>query len=121
MRVLLVDDSLAFLVGCRELLERAGFAVTSCLSFDEARRALDLTHVDAVVTDVRLGPYNGLQLLHRARSIDRSLRLIATTAFDDPVIQSEAREVGATYLVKSPTCAELIEALGPGPLETSPD
>ena len=52
---------------------------------------------DVLLTDVRLGEYNGLQLL-----IDGPVppSTIVMTGFDDPLLESEAHRFGARWLVK---------------------
>jgi hypothetical protein len=53
---------------------------------------------DVLVTDVRLGPYNGLHLVAIARvEHPRTLALVIGNA--DPVLESEARGLAARYVV----------------------
>jgi len=52
------------------------------------------------LTDVRVGPYNGLQLALLFRSANENGPLVVVSGHDDPVIQAEAQKIPATFLVK---------------------
>jgi FixJ family two-component response regulator len=76
----------------------------SVLSFDkfEAARSELLAGVeaDALLVDVRLGSFNGLQLLYLARDLRPTMTLVAMTGFDDPVLRADAEKAGAGFLLK---------------------
>ena len=80
-------------------------------SFEDARRALRTTAFDALITDVRLGAFNGLQLAVMARDTHPEIRVIVFSGFDDPVLRSDAEHIGALYLVKPVTSSQLLEIL----------
>ena len=65
-RVLLVDDH-ALLRLVSQWLTGGGFSVIACDSFEDARRELALHPPDVLLTDLRLGAFNGLQLVILAR------------------------------------------------------
>src|SRR5213595_3040095 len=94
----------------RSFLE-AGQDVRAYSNFEEARRVLQTTRFDALITDVRLGAFNGLQLAVIGRDTYPDIRLIVFSGFDDPVLRTEAEHVGATYLVKPVTGSRLLEIL----------
>ena len=80
MRVLFVDDDPAYLSACAMILTADGHAVIACAGFNEGRRRLAEGHFDALITDVRLGAYNGLHLVVLAAP---SMIKIALSAFPD--------------------------------------
>jgi DNA-binding response OmpR family regulator len=96
-RILIVDDDEAYLAGLKELLEMHGYEPLLAATFEEGQRALREDAPALLLADVRLGPFNGLQLL--AASPVR-IPAIVVSGFDDPVLQAEARALGADYLVK---------------------
>ena len=98
--LLLVDDDVALLEALSRFLSESGFVVTACPSFEDAKRELAAASPDILVTDVRLGAYNGLQLALLARDKNPDVRVVVFSGFDDPVLREEARRLGATYLVK---------------------
>jgi DNA-binding response OmpR family regulator len=111
MRVLLVDDDLAYLSACATILGADGHDVVACADFDEGRRRLAVDHFDALITDVRLGAYNGLHLIALAAT---SMLKIALSAFADPVIGRDAEQAGARFVVKPTDCASVSALLAQG-------
>ena len=99
-RILLVDDDVALLGLLREWLVSAGHSVVSLSDFHAAKNYLALNIPDMIVTDVRLGAYNGLQLAISAKTAHPDVVTIVLTGFDDNVIRADAAAAGAHYLVK---------------------
>ena len=52
--------------GYRELLNLAGHEVIATSTYQEGRHAVQVESPDLVIADLRLGGFNGLQLLLRA-------------------------------------------------------
>lgn len=105
-RVLIVDDDPATLQGLSELLEGAGYEAVAVDSFEFALRMLRTAPPDVLITDIRLGAYNGLQLV-----VNRPVPMptIVISGYPDPVLQSEAEHFGATYLTKPVSPAAVLE------------
>jgi DNA-binding response OmpR family regulator len=116
MRVLLVDDDAAYLSGCAAILTNDGHDVVTSLDLNEGRRRLAEDDFDALITDVRLGAYNGLHLIALASP---SMIKIALSAFPDPVIRRDAEQAGAQFVVKPTDCAA-VSALLPRTDHASP-
>ena len=115
-KILVVDDQSAIRNNFKRLLENAGFQVVVADSFAAGRVALSEVMPDLLISDVRLGDYNGLQLL---ASTTRSIPAIMITGFPDRVLAAEARRFGAEFLIKPVESAPLI-ALITRKLEQSP-
>ena len=62
-RVLIVEDDPATRNGLTELVANAGYETRALATFEEGLRALRTDTPDLLIADVRLGAYNGLQLL----------------------------------------------------------
>jgi DNA-binding response OmpR family regulator len=105
-RVLIVDDDEACLSGMKQLLEMAGHEALVASTFEEGRRVLRSAAPDILIADVRLGSFNGLQLV---ATIATHIPVIVISGFDDVVLQAEARAMGADYLVKPVAPAVLLE------------
>ena len=105
-KVLIVDDNEAARTGLAKILERADFTVFSAATFAEGRSALTKEQPDLLIADVRLGEYNGLQLLAGA---SRPMPAIIVTGYPDPVLEADARRMGAEYLVKPVSPSALVE------------
>jgi DNA-binding response OmpR family regulator len=106
--ILIVDDDPATLAGLTALVEGAGYATLSAPDYAEGRRLLTQLPVDLVIADVRLGAYNGLQLIVFAQSLPIPPRAIVTSGFDDQVLADEARGLGAPFLLKPIDPAHLL-------------
>ncbi len=108
LTVLLVDDDPATLRGLVALFGEAGFQCTAVDSFESARRCLRESTLDVIVTDVRLGAHNGLQLvLNRPPTV----AAVVISGFDDPVLRAEAQRAGATYRTKPVDPRELVQVV----------
>lgn len=81
------------------LLSVLGFRVTTVGAFQDAKQALRPT-LGLLMTEVRLGEFNGLHLVLRARSVSATIPTIVTSGVDDPVLRAEAESMGATFIVK---------------------
>ena len=80
-------------------LEEHGHRVTATASFPEARDQLEKHPPGVVITDVRLGDFNGLHLALLSTHF-MTTRAIVLDDYLDPVLESQAQEFGALYLVK---------------------
>jgi len=93
-RILLVEPDAAK----RETLSAlvVGIAdVDAHASFLSARVNLSLAPPDLLVTQLRLGPYNGLHLVHLSRS--RMIRSVVYADSTDLVLVREVQSAGAFY------------------------
>jgi DNA-binding NtrC family response regulator len=98
-RVLIVEDEKTTLTGWVELLGAAGYHVTGVSSYEQA--LAELAHMpDLLITDVRLGVYNGLQLVVRGRMINPALQAIVVTGYADQVVFREAVHLHAEHVEK---------------------
>jgi hypothetical protein len=75
----------------------------ACSEFNEGGRLTD-DHFDALITDVRLGADNELDLIARAGPW---MTKIAMSAFLDPVIRRDAAQAGARLIAKPTDCASI--------------
>jgi DNA-binding response OmpR family regulator len=104
-RILIVEDHDATRHGLTALLESAGYVVLSVGTFVEGRQLLEDQAPDLLIADLRLGKYNGLQLVVAA---PRPVASIVVTGFPDPTLEAEALKLGAHYLTKPIAAAALL-------------
>lgn len=108
-RVLLVDDDPDVVEQLSDVLKADGFETTTATTFDEARRLLEgEPPPDLLIADVRLGQYNGLQLVMRRRTPTRA---VVISGFWDHTLEAEARRLGAEYLLKPVRRDQLVESV----------
>ena len=98
--VLVVDDDEQMLGLVEHWLEEAGYDVVACSRFEAARDHLLAHPPDALVTDVRLGAYNGLQLALRASRITPRTAVLVISAYDDVVSRRDAEAFGGRFVLK---------------------
>ena len=110
-RVLIVDDEEEVLRSLASLLAAHGYDVETRARFEDARRALGTSPPDILVTDVRLGAYNGLQLAIQMRDLRPDGTIVVLSAFDDPMLREQAAQCDAHYLMKPVSGQELLQFL----------
>jgi two-component system response regulator HydG len=96
-KILIVEDDDATRQGYQELLTLAGHDVVTASSYQTGRDAIATEHPELLITDLRLGEFNGLQLLLFS---PQPIPAIVVTGFHDRVLEAEARRAGADYVVK---------------------
>jgi len=108
-RVLIVDDEPGLLDAITTAFQRAGRNVVGCRTFEDARKTLLADEYHCLITDVRLGAFNGIQLAVIARDKNPGIGIIVFSGFDDPVLRQEAAHLGACYVVKPVSAERLLE------------
>jgi len=106
--ILIVEDDPATLVGFATYLHGVGLSVIPVSTFTEAHRIMQFARPDVLVADVRLGEYNGLQLVVQSRSLDPPPGVIVTSGYADAVLKAEAERLGAKFMPKPIEPAHLL-------------
>lgn len=99
-RILIVEDDVLVAGALASVLRDAGYRVTCAASFEQGRELLAEEPPDLLITDLRLGAFNGLHLLVRSRKDYPDMPGILMTGFPDPVLAAEAEHLGAVYMLK---------------------
>jgi two-component system response regulator YesN len=108
--ILIVEDDKSTLSGWIELLRAAGYGVTGVSTYEEGRQEL-ASMPDLLITDVRLGVYNGLQLLMRGRMLNPRLHGIVVTGYADQIVRREALHLLAEHLEKPVDADRLLQVV----------
>lgn len=112
MRVLVVEDNVAFSRLVAEGLVRVGFSTDEVNTVGAARKAIAAVEYSAVVLDLGLPDGEGVDLLRTLRSAARTLPIIVTTARDGLDDRMVGFQSGADdYLVKPFAMDELVARL----------
>jgi DNA-binding response OmpR family regulator len=115
-RILILEDDAAVANAYAEVLRESGNEVTVCTGFEEARDNLKKQCPDALLTDIRVGQYNGLQLALLFRAVCPDGRVVVVTGHDDSVLKKEVGALHAEYLVKPISLSQLRSLFGSTPL-----
>ena len=102
------------------LLKGSGHDVVFAPGFEPAIKKLDQIAPDLLITDVRLGGFNGLHLVIRSHSTRPKMRSLLLDRVHDPVIAADAERHGAAYLGGPLTAATLAEQVSRLLNETGP-
>ena len=117
--VVVVDDDRAVLGLVERWLTAAGFSVVTCDGYEAAKEYLSAMTPDVLLTDVRLGAFNGLQLVILAKERGPRTTIVVMSAFDDPSLRKEAMVCGAEYIMKPFTREQVLAAVTVGaPLDS---
>jgi len=102
VRILLVDDEPSILSVLSTLLKGKGFETVPALGAAKALELLRAESFELLITDVRMQPIDGLELLKRAKALNPSMAVIMITAFGSVESAVEAMKVGAFDYVTKP-------------------
>jgi DNA-binding response OmpR family regulator len=108
---LVVEPNELDLITVVSALTGAGFRVSATDNYLDARNLLASEPPLVLVTEVRLGAYNGLQLALRARTSGPRVTVIVMSAYADSVLQRDAERAGATFALKPVDPPELLAAV----------
>ena len=90
----------SFLAGCH-------FHVTVADTFADAKMRMAVRPPALLITEVRLGEYNGLELVLRGKSRRPDMAAIVVSTIADSVLQVDAEGMGATFVLKPTAGREL--------------
>jgi two-component system response regulator RegA len=108
---LVVNTDVRVMQGFANALRAEGYSVFEATSFEDGKQLWRNSKPDVLVVDIRLGQFNGLQLLMRARSDRPDLHAIITCPFPDPVLEAETRRFGGTFLSKPVEPWQIVNAI----------
>ena len=103
--ILLVDDNIDGILARRSVLEELGYKVVPAGCGSEALKLVEKENFDLVITDYKMSPVNGLELITKLRESNFKKPIILLTGFAenlglkpettgaDVVIQKSANEV----------------------------
>jgi CheY-like chemotaxis protein len=99
--ILVVDDEELLRACLRRLLERAGYAVSTASSADEALAVLTHTPVQMVISDLKMPGRSGLELMSQIQLRWPPIRrVVLTGAPDDGLLIAVESKTVQLYLTK---------------------
>lgn len=96
--------------GMVDALQSMGLTFAMADDFHEAKRILATQPPDLLITHVRLGAYNGLQLVLRGKATNPRMAAIVVSDMADAVLKREVESMEGTMVVKGANRAEWIAA-----------
>jgi len=102
MRLLLVEDKDSFRRTLLKALEGSGWEAIEAAAPDKAIEVLESGPVEAMVTDMRMPGFSGLELIKKAKRISPAIKIILISAFAEPSDIVEAISSGADDFIPKP-------------------
>ncbi len=101
-RVLVVDDQKNMRATTAMVLRQEGYLVGEAAGVEEALRLLEAESFELVLTDLRMEPQDGMELLRRALEISPGTQVIVMTAYGTIESAVDAMRLGAADYISKP-------------------
>src|SRR3984893_3664486 len=109
--ILVVDDQPSIRLMLESGLSLSGFRVSCARNGTEAVMAASSKKFDAVISDIYMPDGDGLQMVHKLRTVTPSLPIILMTARGSVELAVQAVEEGATDFIANPFEVSAVAAL----------
>jgi DNA-binding NtrC family response regulator len=100
--ILLVDDEKSVRSTLALFLQKVGYQVEEAASGEEAAEKLKVKYYDLVLTDLKMKPMDGLEVLKETKSINPMTEVIVMTAYSTVESGVEAIKSGAYDYIQKP-------------------
>lgn len=112
LRVLIVDDNRSAADALVRVLKRSGDEVEAVYDGETAIHRIEATRPDLVLTDLKMEPIDGLQVLAAARAMRPPVEVIVFTAYGGVDVAVKAMRLGARdFLTKPVTVDQVLQRL----------
>jgi len=101
-KILLVDDEPSILSVLNTLLKAEKYQVTTALGGEKAKECLGQEEFDLMLSDIRMSPVNGMELLKLAHDQYPTMSVIMLTAYGSVETAIEALKLGAFDYITKP-------------------
>ncbi len=109
-RILVVDDEVNHAEATADALERPGWVVERVTSGSEALDRIRQGRFDVVVTDLKMAPVGGIEILKAARERDPRTQVIFISGYGSITDAVEAMQLGATNYFPKPLRIDALRA-----------
>jgi len=109
--ILLVDDEEINIQNVGHFLEHQGFFVKTATSGNEALNLLNQSHYDLVITDLKMGDVDGVQVMKTAKELHPEIEVIIVTGYATVNSAVDAMAQGAFYYLPKPIKLKELNAL----------
>jgi len=100
--ILLVDDEKSVSTTVGLFLKKEGYTVEEASNGPDAVEQLKLKFFDLVITDLKMKPMDGLEVLRQAKSINPMTEVVVMTAYGTVESGVEAMKLGAYDYIQKP-------------------
>ncbi|HHS12638.1 MAG TPA: sigma-54-dependent Fis family transcriptional regulator [bacterium] len=100
--ILLVDDEKSVRLTISLFLKKKGYSVEEAANGDEALEKLKTRSFDLVITDLKMKPINGMEVLQQTKKLNPMMEVLVMTAFGTVESGVEAMRLGAYDYIQKP-------------------
>ena len=100
--VLLIDDEKSVRSTLSLFLQKSGYKVDEAANGEDAIEKLKVTFYDLVITDLKMKPMGGLQVLQKVKEINPMTEVVVMTAYGTVESGVEAMKLGAYDYIQKP-------------------
>ena len=101
-RILVIDDEPIVGERLKASLELAGFTVDAFVSSQDALNNLKQKSYDILVTDLKMNPPDGLEVLRAAKQHQPDIKAVVITGFATKQLAADAFSAGAVHFLAKP-------------------
>jgi DNA-binding NtrC family response regulator len=101
-RILVIDDEPIVGERLKASLELAGFMVDAFFSSQDALNNLKQKSYDILVTDLKMKPPDGLEVLRAAKQQQPDIKAVVITGFATKQLAADALTAGAVHFLAKP-------------------
>jgi DNA-binding response OmpR family regulator len=114
MKILICEDNKLALKTISVVLERGGYLTDTAENGNSAIEKLISNDYELILIDIHLPFHSGLEIIKYLRSeLKKKTPVVILTAFSDPQMQKQARELGINdYILKPFNPADLLARIG---------
>ncbi len=109
--ILLIDDEMITLENVRHFLEQQEFQVTTATDGAAAISLLQQGHFDLVITDLKMGDIDGVQVMNSAKELQPEIEVIIITGYATIDSAVDVMAQGAFYYLSKPIKLKELHAL----------
>ena len=102
VKLLIIDDERVALRNLEHIMKKEGYDVVGTQSGANALKLLEEQPFDVVLTDLRMGKVDGMEILRRCREIHPDTEVVMITGFATLESGVEAMKHGAFYYIAKP-------------------
>jgi DNA-binding NtrC family response regulator len=102
LKICVVDDEQIVCERLKPILEKSGFTVETYMDGASALKRLSEATFDVLITDIKMGQPDGIELLRYTKAHSPSTRVIIITGFATAESAREAMKSGAVDFIAKP-------------------
>jgi len=107
--ILVIDDEELIVKRLKKYLEKEGFVVFIAFNGKEGLSILRNSKIDVLITDIRMGDMDGIEVIQQAKSLYRDIEGIVVTGHKDQELTIRSLRAGAIdYITKPINLDELL-------------